>query len=155
MQRKPDLTIYLKRLIMPKNNCWLRRTVLVFAFIVFDYLTTLMFCQIPAEEANPFARAFMESLGIPVGLTLFVAIVNMPIYVTLSLDSNMIKLPRRTTPFAGLFVDAMFAWFVAGTHFSGGTSWFWNVPDLTRQMLGAALYLAFAFSIVRPTRLRE
>jgi len=95
----------------------------------------------------------MESLGIHLGLTLFVLIANLPIYVTLCLDSHLVKLPQCAT-IVEVGVDAVFAWFIAGLHFSGGTSWFWVAPDLMRQAFGALLYVIAALLIVKPHKPR-
>jgi hypothetical protein len=119
---------------------------------MFDYLSTLAFCQLPSEEANIYARIFMENLGIPLGLTLFVLVGSMPIYIALTLDSHIVKLTPRIGMIVEIFVDFVFAWFVAGLHFSGGASWFLNTPTLTRQIFGAFLYLFMAFLFVKPHR---
>jgi hypothetical protein len=111
-----------------------------------------MFCHTPHEEANIYARVFMENFGILAGLTLFVLVFNLPIYMTLSLDSHIVKLPSRIAGIFEIFVDAVFAWYVAGLHFSGGASWFWYTPDLIRQSVGAVLYLTIALPLVRPYR---
>lgn len=140
----------LNYLLVPKNNQWLKRTILVFAFIFFDYISTLIFCRIPAEEANLYARFFMESLGIPVGLALFVFVVNLPIYMVLSFDSHIISVPPKMAFITEFFVDMAFAWFIGGLHFNGGCSWFWQAPDLMRQAIGAFLYLFLAFIFVKP-----
>jgi len=92
----------------------------------------------------------MENFGVPLGLSLFVLVANLPIYITLNLDSHIIRLPFKTAIVTELLVDAMFAWFVAGLHFSAGASWFWHAPDLLRQTLGALLYLVTAFLLVKP-----
>jgi len=118
--------------------------------VFFDYFVTLVFCRFPCEEANLFARGFMESLGIPLGLTLFVLVANLPIYMSLSLDSHIVRFPFKVALVTEFFVDVMFAWFVAGLHFSGGTSWFWVASDLTRQSLGTLLYLGTALLLVKP-----
>lgn len=154
MSRRLESVLTLKNLLVPKNNLWLRREAAVFAFVLFDYLSTLVFCHSPYEEANMLARVFMENLGITLGLTLFVLASNMPIYMTLSFDSHTIRLPSKIAFLFEVFVDASFAWFVAGVHFSGGSSWFWFAPDLMRQTLGAILYLVVAFSLVKPHKPR-
>ena len=154
MQSRVGYKICLKHFLMPKNNHWLKRTLLVFVFILFDYLSTLTFCRVPHEEANLYARTFMEIFGIPLGLTLFVLAANLPIYMTLSLDSHAIRLPYRTAIIIEPFVDVVFAWFIAGWHFSGGSSWFWFAPDLTRQTFGALLYMVIAFLLVKPHKPR-
>jgi hypothetical protein len=92
----------------------------------------------------------MESLGIPIGLTLFVLVANLPVYITLSLDSYIIKIPSKAAILVEAFVDFAFAWFIAGLHFNGGASWFWQVPSLTRQILGTILYLFMAFLFIKP-----
>ena len=152
MQTKLGSACIIKRLLLPKNNHWLRRTVLIFAFTSFDYLSTITFCHAPHEEANLYARVFMENFGIISGLTMFVLLFNVPIFMTLSLDSHVVKLPSRIASVFETFVDAVFAWYVAGLHFSGGASWFWYAPDLTRQAVGAVLYLTIALLFVRPHR---
>lgn len=150
MQLKNRPFISLKYLLLPKNNQWLRRTILVFAFIFFDYLSTLVFCRSPHEEANTYARIFMESFGIPLGLTLFVFMINLPIYIILNLDSHVIKIPSNIATFIEAIVDVVFAWFIAGLHFSGGASWFLQVPSLVCQIAGASLYLFMASLFVKP-----
>jgi hypothetical protein len=150
MQSELGTIISPKGLLVPRKNHWLRRSVLTFAFIVFDYLSTLIFCRSPLEEANLYARIFMENFGIPLGLTLFVLVVNLPIYVVLSLDSQVVRLPSRAAMVIEPFVDVVFAWFVAGVHFNGGASWFWHGPSLTWQVFGALMYLTIAFLFVKP-----
>jgi hypothetical protein len=139
-----------KCLLLPRKNHWLKRSVLTFAFIAFDYLSTLIFCRSPLEEANLYARIFMENFGILLGLTLFVLVVNLPIYVVLSLDSQVVRLPSRAAMVIEPFVDVVFAWFVAGVHFSGGASWFSHGPSLMWQVFGALVYLTIAFLFVKP-----
>lgn len=140
----------LRVFLVPKNNHWFRRIILVFAFILFDYFSTLTFCHAPWEEANAYARFFMENLGIHAGLTLFVFVANFPIYVLLTFDSHVIRLPPRVAILAETSTDLIFAWFIAGLHFDGGTSWFWSAPGLLRQSLGATLYLFGAIAFIRP-----
>lgn len=150
MQNKADLTLVLKWFFLPRNNHWMRRAILVFSFIVFDYVSTLVFCRAPHEEANMFARVFMENLGVPAGLTVFVLLINLPIYMTLSLDSHIIRLPVKMAVVVEILVDLIFAWFIAGPHLSGGASWFWFTSDLTRQACGVAMYLCLVLLVVRP-----
>ncbi len=154
MEGKLGSAISLRNVLLLKNNHWLRRASLIFAFILFDYLSTLAFCRAPFEETNVFARAFMDILSLQAGLTLFVLMANLPIYLVLCLDSHLVKLPPGIAKVIEIFIDVVFAWFVAGLHFSGGSSWFWFAPDLPRQALGALLYMTFAFLIVKPHRPR-
>jgi hypothetical protein len=154
MQTGLRSVLNLRDLFLPKNNHWLKRAVLLFTFTLFDYFSTIIFCHAPYEEANVYARLFMENFGILSGLTLFVLMLNLPIYMTLSLDSHVIRLPSKIAVPFEMFVDATFAWCVAGLHFSGGASWFWFAPDLMRQSLGAILYLTTALLLVRPHRPR-
>lgn len=150
MQNKLGSSISLKSFLLPKNNHWLKRIVLILGFIAFDYLSTLLFCRAPYEEANPYARIFMENFGIPTGLTLFVFVINMPVYTLLSLNSHVVKLPQKIAASLETCVDFVFAWFIAGLHFNGGTSWFWQAPDDFRQALGAFLYIVLAFLVIKP-----
>jgi hypothetical protein len=152
MQKELGSAFNVRCFLLPKNNRWLKRTVLVFAFVLFDYFSTLVFCHAPYQEANLFARAFMENFGMPLGLTLFVLMMNLPIYVTLSLDSHITKLPFKAAVVIELVVDLIFAWFIAGSHFSGGASWFWYETDLVRQISGAALYLSLILPFLKSHR---
>jgi len=150
VQSELGLNINLKSFLLPKNNHWMRRIILIIGFIAFDYLATLLFCRAPHEEANPYARIFMENFGIPLGLTLFVFIINVPVYTLLSFNSHVVKLPPKIASGVETFVDFAFAWFVAGLHFHGGTSWFWQAPDIVRQAFGALLYIVLAFLVIKP-----
>jgi hypothetical protein len=151
MQTKPGAS-YAKSLFLPQNNHWLKRISLVYAFIIFDYLSTLAFCHSPYQEANIYARAFMQNLGIPTGLSIFVIIINLPIYMMLSIDSHVVRLPSNLTKVAEIIIDCLFAWFVAGLHFSGGTSWFWSYSDMARQLMGTILYLTAARVFIRTSK---
>lgn len=153
MQKEKGVAFSLKYFFSPKNSHWLKRMLLIFGFILFDYFSTLIFCRVPYEEANPYARSFMEFFGIPAGLTLFVFVANLPIYTILSLDSYLVRVPPKIAIIAEISVDLTFAWFIAGLHFSGGTSWFWYAPDLIRQNVGTVLYLVLAFIVVKPYKL--
>ncbi|MEM3596560.1 MAG: hypothetical protein QXJ53_00290 [Candidatus Bathyarchaeia archaeon] len=150
MQSKPCLSISLKSFLLPKNNHWMKRIMLIFGFIAFDYLSTLVFCRASHEEANPYARIFMENFGIPAGLTLFVFVINIPVYALLSFNSHVVRLPPKIASGVETCVDFAFAWFIAGLHFHGGTSWFWQAPDIIRQVFGALIYIVLAFLVVRP-----
>lgn len=143
-------SISLRHFLVPNNNHWLRRIISVFAFILFDYFSTLAFCRAPWEEANVYARFFMESFGIHAGLTFFVLVANTPIYMLLTLDSHIVRLPPRMAVVAEIFTDLAFAWFIAGLHFDGGASWFWPASSLLRQSLGAVLYLFSTIVFVKP-----
>jgi len=135
------------RYLVPKNNKWFKRICLVFGFILLDYFATLAFCTNPAEEANPYLRGFLENYGIVVGLTLFDFLINLPIYLILCFDSHLVSLPTRLLKIVEPSVDLILAWFLAGAHFSGATSWFWTVPDLMRQAVGFGIYLIIAINL--------
>jgi hypothetical protein len=150
MQKKLGLSLSLKHFIFPKNNHWLKRILMVFSFIFFDYFSTMIFCRVPSEEANVYARLFMESFGVQAGLTIFVLVANLPVYVTLTLDSHLVRFPQKMAVVAEVFTDFVFAWFIAGLHFNGGTSWFWQASSSIRQVLGAVLYLVGAFVFIKP-----
>lgn len=118
------------------------RMLLLLCFILLDYLVTLSLISHPIQEANIFARASMEIFGIPLGLTLFTILTNMPLYLILYLfESSMINRHISTSQIANSGIEAAFAWFIAGAHFNGATSWFWGAPDLSRQSIGAAVYM--------------
>jgi hypothetical protein len=155
MRKELESAFNVRRFLLPKNNHWLKRTVLVFAFVLFDYFSTLVFCHAPHEEANLFARVFMENFGVSFGLTLFVVMMNLPIYITLSLDSHVVKLPLKATIVAEFIVDLAFAWFIAGSHFNGGASWFWYESGFVRQIFGAVLYLGLAFPLLKPHKQQD
>ena len=140
------------RYLIPRNNFWLKRISVLFAFIFLDYLVTLILCTKPLEEGNLLARSFMEAYGIPLGLTLFDLIANLPIYIMLSLNSHLINLPPKLLRVGEILVDIVFAWFIAGLHFNGAASWVWFAPDLMRQALGASLYFVIIFALHRRTK---
>jgi hypothetical protein len=135
--------------LIPKSSFWVKRISLLSCFILLDYLVTVIFCTVPAQEGNLLARNFMEAYGIPLGLTFFDALANLPIYVILCLDSHFVNLPARSSRVVEVFTDAIFAWFIAGLHFNGATSWVWFAPDVVRQALGASLYFLIVFSWLR------
>ncbi|MGD8565690.1 MAG: hypothetical protein PVF96_05000 [Candidatus Bathyarchaeota archaeon] len=112
-------------------------------------MITLAFCRAPPQEGNLYARTFMEAFGVPLGLTVFVVLANLPIYMTLSFDSHVVRFPFRLGVIIEIIVDLIFGWFIAGLHFSGGTSWFWDVPEWNRQVLGACLYIVAAFLLIK------
>jgi hypothetical protein len=132
--------------LTPKKGFWVKRTSVLTCFILLDYLVTVIFCTAPAQEGNLLARSFMEAYGIPLGLTLFDSVANLPIYIILCLDSHLINLPARSSRIAEVFTDAIFAWFIAGLHFNGATSWVWFAPNIARQAVGASAYLLIVFS---------
>jgi hypothetical protein len=143
----PTLSMVAKCLT-PRNNMWLKKALVLFAFILMDYTVTLIFCKTPMEEGNGLARSFMEAYGIPLGLTLFDLLANFPIYMILCLNSHLVNLPPRLANIAETFVDVVFAWFIAGLHFNGAASWFWFAPDVLRQAAGAFLYFIVAFVVL-------
>jgi hypothetical protein len=133
------------RYLIPKNNFWLKRISILFAFIFLDYLVTLFLCTAPADEGNLLARSFMEAYGILLGLTLFDLVANLPIYLMFSLNSHLVNLPPKLSRIVETSADFAFAWFIAGLHFNGAASWVWFAPDVLRQALGASIYLFIIF----------
>jgi hypothetical protein len=123
---------------------------LISLFVLLDYLVTLLMISYPREEANIFARSFMEMFGVALGLTLFSALINLPVYLILGiLAFYPTRLQIATSPLAGSGLDVAFAWFVAGTHFSGALSWVCVGPTLLYQLVGAGLYLFILFFVGR------
>lgn len=136
--------LYPGRYLVPKNNLWLKRASLLFGFILLDYLTTLIFIKSPIEEGNLLVRTFMENYGIVLGLTIFDVLINLPIYLIICFNSHFVTLPSRLSKTLDPVIEAFLAWFVAGYHYSGATSWFWTAPDTTRQITGFTIYLSIA-----------
>jgi len=130
------------------QKTWVRRIWLLSLFILLDYLVTLLMISYPDQEANIVARNFMEMFGVAFGLTLFSALVNLPIYLILGIFAFYPRhLQITTSPFASSGLDIAFAWFVAGTHFSGALSWIWIGPSVLYQLAGAGLYLFILFVV--------
>lgn len=140
------------------RNVWSQRMLLLALFILLDYITTLLLVSYPSEEANVFARSFMDLFGVVIGLTIFSLVVNLPLFLILGL---LAYYPRRLSFAASSFatpgLDIAFAWFVAGAHFSGALSWVMAGPSLLYQITGAVLYLdiLFVVSIKRRQRLAK
>lgn len=132
------------RYMVPKNNLWLKRAALLFGFILLDYLATLLFITTPIEEGNLLVRTFMENYGILLGLTIFDLLINLPIYLILCLNSHFVTLHSHLAKIIDPLVDVFLAWFVAGYHYSGATSWFWTAPDMVRQLTGFSIYILIA-----------
>lgn len=130
----------------PMKNVWFQRMLLLSLFVLLDYIITLLLISYPAEETNIFAQSFMNTFGVATGLTLFSLLVNIPVFLILSL---LAFYPKRlgfvASPFATPGLDIVFAWFVAGTHFSGALSWIVGGTGLLYQLTGAALYLDILF----------
>lgn len=130
------------------RNVWFQRMLLLSLFILLDYVITLLLISYPNEEANMLARGFMEDFGVAFGLTIFSLLVNLPVFLVLGLLAFYSRyLSFAASPFATPGLDIAFAWFVAGTHFSGALSWVMNGPSLLYQFMGAALYLDFLFVV--------
>jgi hypothetical protein len=134
----------LRKYLIPKNNIWLMRAGLLFGFILLDYLSTLFFINAPIEEGNLLVRHFMETYGIFWGLTIFDTLINIPVYLIICMNSHFVKLPSKISKIMDPIIDAFLAWFVAGYHYNGATSWFWAASGFTRQFTGFIIY----FSIV-------
>ena len=143
------------RYLVPKNNLWLKRIGILFGFVLLDYLATLIFINSPIEEGNLLVRTFMETYGIFLGLTIFDFLINLPIYLILCLNSHFVTLPTRLSKIVDPIIDVFLAWFVAGNHYSGGTSWFWTAPDLTRQLTGFSIYILIAVVVFQATNLQR
>lgn len=138
------------------QNTWFQKMLLLSAFILLDYIITLLLISYPREEANVLARGFMEALGVPLGLTIFSLLINLPVFLILGLLAFHPKYPWfEGFSFATPGLDIGFAWFVAGTHFSGALSWIVGGPSILYQLTGAALYLDVLFILAIKRRRSE
>ena len=135
------------RYLIPKG-VWLKRTLILFGFILLDLVVTAVYCRSPSMEANPYARRFMEIYGIIPGLTIFNLIASTPIYAVLIFDSHMIEYTRHYRDKVEVTIDLAFGWLIAGSRFNGAMSWLWNTSHLTRQTLGFIIYLSLAIPIL-------
>jgi hypothetical protein len=124
------------------RDVWAFRFLVLFVFLSFDFLVTWSAVSVPAEEGNLLARAFMILFGTHLGLALFGLFVAVLLLAILCF-SRLLFLGKSkwTLVLGGFILDACLGWFIAGVHFAGGTSWFWLAPELTRQSLGAGIYL--------------
>jgi hypothetical protein len=143
------------RYLVPKNNIWLKRAGLLFGFILLDYLATLIFIKSPIDEGNLLVRAFMENYGILLGLTIFDLLINIPIYLIICFNSHFVTLPPRLAKITDPIIDAFLAWFVAGYHYSGATSWFWTSSHFTRQITGFSIYMAITVIVSQASNIQR
>jgi len=127
------------RHLIPRG-IWLKRTVLLFSFLLLDYFVTLTLCDSLSAEGNVYARSFMQTYGIKEGLTIFDTLMAIPIYIILCIDSHFVKFPSKFSTKAELLIDLALGWLIAGAHFNGASSWFWNAPDVIRQTAGFIIY---------------
>ncbi len=130
------------------KSSWILRFSILFGFVIFDLLSTRFFISGLAEEGNSYARALMQTFGISFGLVLFSMIIGSILAAILLLSKFiMANLKGAIGLIIILALDLCFAWFVAGMHFVGGTSWFWLAPEIVREVMGAGLYLISFYSI--------
>jgi hypothetical protein len=146
---------HIEKYLVPKNNLWLKRAGLLLGFILLDYLATLIFIKSPIEEGNLLVRTFMENYGILLGLTIFDVLINLPIYLIICFNSHFVTLPSRLSKILDPVIDVFLAWFVAGYHYSGATSWFWTAPDTTRQIIGFSIYISFALIASQASNIQQ
>jgi uncharacterized integral membrane protein len=123
------------------NAPWAARFIVLQSFVVFDLSITLLSLSSMSNEGNVFARVFMEVLGFPAGLVLFSIIVTGILLLILRFCRHMFSNASGMVKTVGtIALDFSMAWFVAGVHFVGGTSWFWLAPELLRHFIGASIY---------------
>ena len=129
--------------LIPKNGFWVKRISVLSCFILLDYLVTVICCTMPAQEGNLLAGSFTEAHGISLGLTLFDAIADLPIYVTLCIDSHLISprdRPRLSKFLLMPFLHGLSRGFISMAQPVGS-----GLLRLVRQALGASLYLIIVF----------
>jgi hypothetical protein len=121
---------------------WATRFLVLLGFVAFDLSATWLSLSSSAEESNVFARNLMQVLGFSTGLILFSGIVTCALFLILRFCSRMLDNIEGTVKTVGIVtLDFGLAWFVAGAHFVGGTSWFWPVPEMLRHIIGASIYV--------------
>jgi hypothetical protein len=147
--------ISFRKYLVPKNNLWLKRAALLFGFILLDYLVTLVFIKSPIEEGNLLVRTFMQNYGIFLGLTLFDVLINFPIYLIICFNSHFVALPPKFSKIVDPVIDVFLAWFVAGYHYSGATSWFWVSPHLMRQITGFFIYISIFVVVSQASKIQN
>lgn len=147
--------LYLGRYLVPNNNLWFKRACLLFSFILLDYLATLLFINSPLEEGNLLVRSFMENYGILLGLTIFDILINIPVYLIVCFNSHFVALPSNLSKIVRPIIDVFLAWFVAGYHYSGATSWFWTTSDMMRQLTGFLIYLSITLIVSQASNIRQ
>jgi hypothetical protein len=140
---------FLRRALIPSKD-WRLRIIVVYVFIVQDYLMTGAFCRDIADEANWLLRTFMLYFNsIPMGLLVFGFSFYGPVYVVLCFLTNydwarlrskslFEFLSERRRP---LF-DVAFGLGVAARHFEGGMSWVLPLSNRLWLALGFIAYLA-------------
>jgi len=141
-----DLLPVLRRLV--PNGAWLKRTALLFAFILVDCIVTVSSCKSPFWEANPYAKSFMETYGIAAGLAIYDFLLGLPIYAILCLDSHLIKYTEHHSTKAELAIDLALGWLIAGAHFNGAASWLWDASGMMRQAIGFVIYEVLALTFL-------
>ena len=147
--------LHLGKFLVPKNNLWLKRAGLLFGFILLDYLATLIFINAPVEEGNLLVRYFMETYGIFWGLTIFDVLINIPVYLIICLNSHFFTLPSNLSRIMDPIIDAFLAWFVAGYHYNGATSWFWAASGFTRQVTGFVIYFSIILVVSQASSIQK
>ena len=123
------------------KNIWTIRFVLLLSFVLFDFLTTFFIISDINQEGNLLAKAAMNAFGIHLGLSLFSLYVSSFLLLIILSCRGLLPNQKNKLTFT-LFVvlDFCFGWFIAGSHFVGGTSWFLNASPLLRQVLGFTVY---------------
>ncbi len=122
---------------------WATRFLILQGFIVFDLSLTWLSISSLAEESNIIARGLMQVIGPWSGLILFSGIITGVLFLVLLFCSHMFDNVNGLVKSAGtIALDFGLAWFVAGVHFAGGTSWCWLAPQFLRHLIGANIYLA-------------
>ena len=147
--------LHFAKYFVPKNNIWLKRAGLLFGFILLDYLCTLLFINTPIQEGNVLVRHFMETYGIFWGLTIFDVLINIPVYLIICMNSHFVQLPTKISRIMDPTIDAFLAWFVAGYHYNGATSWFWAAPGVTRQLTGFIIYFSIVVVVYQASSIQQ
>lgn len=110
-------------------------------------MSTRLYITSINEESNAIARSLMQDFGVTVGLAIMCLVLGLLLGVLVGFCRFVFAKKTNGLTWLTIFVvDGFLAWFIAGSHFAGGTSWFWLVPEISRHLLGAGIYFVLLYA---------
>jgi hypothetical protein len=95
---------------------WLKLFLVVFAFVLADYITTLSMISAPEQEGNVAGCYLMQAFGIVPGLTIIFMLTSvLPSYAIVLAASRVPSVMHSKSWIAYIVVDVLLAWFIVGT----------------------------------------